>query len=456
MTKGVVMADDVVVRGTRGNDAYVLTTLKCDLYPELKVRVNENGEVEPYAPSRSKIKEKALLQIVTTEGKLVYPQNLYLTICARKTQSIATRAQALLMFTRWLELTGKSYRDILADPSNGVGHEFADFLVRCVIGDHDEGLNLALSTAKTYMRFVVDFYKWMNREGVLVWSDKVRPFEFTLKRIPRKSNKNVDMLSHTKRNHEIVVQTSSVMDKFPRSAKIPAHKKLKPLPDYELGVLDSYLHRVEFSMRNRLMVELAYKGGLRVEEVASLNEGGIYQPSLGEVECELALNTSNGVQTKNDLSRVTKIPASLMTALYDYKISEGRQSIVDSLSTLSEGSLFEPRLFLSKNTLLGSIRPNTIQGIWSALRAEIRLVHETWYYKFHDLRSTFATNFLLQKVRESDLPFDFFFSELKSLMGHSESTDTMVYIDFLKDLKLNKEAALRRNKEVQEAAHGEK
>ncbi|HFQ5013644.1 TPA: site-specific integrase, partial [Vibrio vulnificus] len=69
---------------------------------------------------------------------------------------------------------------------------------------------------------------------------------------------------------------------------------------------------------------------------------------------------------------------------------------------------------------------------------------------------TFATDFLLQKARESDLPLDFFFSELKSLMGHSESTDTMVYIDFLKDLKLNKEAALRRNKEAQKAAHGEK
>ncbi|MBF4245727.1 site-specific integrase [Vibrio anguillarum] len=435
---------------------YVLTTLQCDLYPELKVRINDDGEVVPYAPSRSKKKEKELLQIVTTEGKLVYPQNLYLTICARKTQSIATRAQALLMFTRWLDLTGKSYRDIFADPSDGVGHEFADFLVRCVISEQGDQSKLALSTAKTYMRFIVDFYKWMNREGVLVWSDKVRPFEFTLKRIPRKSNKNVDMLSHTKRNHEIVVQTSGVMNKFPRSAKIPAHKKLKPLPDYELGVLESYIHRAEFPMRNRLMIELAYKGGLRVEEVASLNEGAIYQPSLGENVCELALKTSSGVQAKNDLSRVTKIPASLMTALYDYKISEGRQDIVESLSKLSEGSEFEPRLFLSNQTLLGEISPNTVQGIWSDLRAEIRLVHETWYYKFHDLRSTFATDFLLQKARESDLPLDFFFSELKSLMGHSESTDTMVYIDFLKDLKLNKEAALRRNKEAQKAAHGEK
>ncbi|MFS1912649.1 site-specific integrase [Vibrio sp. 10N.286.48.B7] len=450
------MTNGEAVRGIRRDDAYVLTTLKCDLYPELKVRVNDDGEIEPYAPSRSKKKEKELLQIVTAEGKLVYPQNLYLTIYARKTQSIATRAQALLMFTRWLELTGKSYRDIFADPSDGVGHEFADFLVRCVIGEHDEGLKLALSTAKTYMRFVVDFYKWMNREGVLVWSDKVRPFEFTLKRIPRKSNKNVDMLSHTKRNHEIVVQTSSVMNKFPRSANIPAHKKLKPLPEYELGVLDSYLHRTNFPVRNRLMIELGYKGGLRIEEIATLNEGAIYQPSLGEVECELALKTSSGVDTKNDLSRVTKIPASLMAELYDYKISEERQSVVDQLSTMSKGSQFEPRLFLSNQTLLGKIKTNTIEGIWSDLRAEIRKDHKTWYYKFHDLRSTFATDFLLTKTRESDLPLDFFFNELKSLLGHSESTDTMVYIDYLKDLKLNKEAALRRNHEAQKASHGEK
>ncbi|PMO78051.1 site-specific integrase [Vibrio breoganii] len=435
---------------------FTLTKLRCDLYPELKVRINDDGEVVPHAPSRSQKKEKDLPLIVTTKGKLVYPQNIHLTICARRTQSIDTRAQALLMFTRWLDLTGKSYRDIFADPSDGVGHEFADFLVRCVIGDHGEELKLALSTAKTYMRFVVDFYKWMNREGVLVWSDRVRPFEFTLKRIPRKSNKNVDMLSHTKRNHEIVVQTSSVMNKFPRSARILPHKKLKPLPEYELGVLDSYLHRTDFPVRNRLMIELAYKGGLRIEEVATLNEGAIYQPSLGETECELALKETDGVQTKGDISRVTKIPASLMAELYDYKISEERQSIIDLLSTISKGSQFEPRLFLSKRTLLGEIKTNTIEGIWSDLRAEIRKDHKTWYYKFHDLRSTFATDFLLTKTRESDLPLDFFFSELKSLLGHSESTDTMVYIDYLKDLKLNKEAALRRNHEAQEASHGEK
>ncbi|MGR5466981.1 tyrosine-type recombinase/integrase [Vibrio astriarenae] len=450
------MTNEFNLLNDKSSYKYVLTTLQCDLYPELKTRVTNDGEIEPYAPARSKKKVKDLLQIVTVEDKLVYPQNLYLTICARKTQSINTRAQALLMFTRWLDLTGKSYRDIFADPSDGVGHEFADFLVRCVIGDHGEELNLALSTAKAYMRFVVDFYKWMNREGVLVWSDRVRPFEFTLKRIPRKSNKNVDMLSHTKRNHEIVVQTSSVMRKFPRSARIPPHKKLKPLPEYELGVLDSYLHRTNFPVRNRLMIELGYKGGLRIEEIATLNEGAIYQPSLGETECELALKTTDSVQLKGDITRVTKIPASLMAELYDYKISEERQSVADELSTISKGSQFEPRLFLSKQTPLGKIKTNTIEGIWSDLRAEIRKDHKTWYYKFHDLRSTFATDFLLTKTRESDLPLDFFFSELKSLLGHSESTDTMVYIDYLKDLKLNKEAALRRNHEAQKASHGEK
>jgi len=141
-----------------------------------------------------------------------------------------------------------------------------------------------------------------------------------------------------------------------------------------------------------------------------------------------------------------------MSELFDYKTSKERYCILADLPIESDSkTAIEPRLFLSSRTKAGAIKKNTLQSCWSVLRKLIRKEHKDWYYKFHDLRSTFATNWLLKVTKEGDLPVDFYFSELKSLLGHSEGTDTMVYIDYHKDRSLGKAAANRRNKESQEA-----
>lgn len=426
--------------------------LKCDLYPDLRVRINDSGEVEPYAVARSEKKLVVLPLLVDIHGNLIYPQNLYLTSCARRSKSIDTSVQALLMFTRWLRANNKSYRDVFADPKDGVPWQFAKFLKRSIRTDiyDDRTKTIELSTAKTYIRKIIDFYKWLNREGIFTWSDNKRPFHFSYKRIPRtKSRDDIDMLSHTKKNIEIIVQSADVMNIFPSSAKLNPHQKLKPLTENHLKILESYIQSDGFSWRDKLMFELSYKGGLRVEEVASLNESAIYQPKLGDKECDLSLLVAKGVDVKGDKSRVTKIPASLMSELFDYKISCDRLAIIKKVQESLLEDEGEPRLFLSTRTKSGQICPNTIESYWSVLRKKIRLKHGDWYYKYHDLRSTFATDWLLNKTRNSGLPFDFYFSELQTLLGHSESTDTMIYIDLAKDAEMRKEAAERRNSEAQ-------
>lgn len=430
---------------------YFITNLKCDLYPRLKVKLSGDGEFTPHAPARSSNKVNDLPQIVSADGRLVYPMNLYLTVCARKTQNINTSAKALLMYCRWLDFNNRSYKDVYAEPEDGSPHLFGRFLIRCIKNrnkDPDKP-TLALSTAKTYMRIIIDFYKWMHKEGVFIWTDNVKPFIFSYKRIFRNSKKHVDMLSHTRRNQEIVVQTTHLMKEFPRNAEVEEFKKLKPLTRDSLDILEGYIQSVEFPVRDRLVIELAYYGGLRIEEVATLNEGAIYQPKLDDDECNLVINTLDGVETKGDKSRVTKIPASLMRRLFDYKISEQRQKIVEKLKASGVGADFEPKLILSPRTLLGQITTNTIESIWSKLRKKIQIKFNDWYYKFHDLRATFATHYLLSKSEDSSLPLSHYISGLQVLMGHSESTDTLKYVDFLNDLALSKRAAYRRNREAQ-------
>ena len=431
-----------------------LVTLNCDLYPNLEMRVGDSGEIEPHGVARSDKKPVDLYQLVDTEGNLIYPQNLFLTYVARNRQSASTISQGLLMFTRWLQVTNRSYRDIYADPEEGVAWKFAEFLVRSIRSkDNEEIATIEVSTAKTYMRVIVNFYKWLNREGILLWSNKMKPFDFTYKRVARSKNRSeIDMLSHTKRNSEIVVQSATVMNIFPKGSRTPPHRKLKPLPDDQLDILTSYINNKSYSLRERLMIQLGYSGGLRVEEVVSLNEGAVYQPQLGEKECKLSLLVTAGMDLKGDVSRTTIIPAALMSDLFDYKISSQRHFIINKLSAnQDDGSPLETRLFLSVYTKTGAISKNTLQSYWSDLRSLIQIKHKDWYYKFHDLRSTFATNWLLTVTINGSLSVDFYFNELKSLLGHSESTDTMKYINFHKEKTMGIESALRRNKETQEA-----
>lgn len=432
---------------------YFITNLKCDLRPQLKVRISVDGEPIPHAPARSPQKIKDLPQIVSADGKLVYPVNLYLTEYAGKTQNVDTKAKALLMYCRWLDFNNRSYKDVFADPKEGSPRLFGRFLIRCIENRNKdpEKPTLALSTAKVYMRTIISFYKWMHREGVFIWTDNARPFLFSYQRIFRNSNRHIDMLSHTRRNQEIVVQTTDVMAEFPKNAEVEEFKKLKPLTRDSLNILEGYIQPKEFRVRDRLMIELACHGGLRIEEVATLNEGAIYQPTLDEQECSLALNTLDGVETKGDKPRVTKISASLMRRLFDYKISEERQEIVRKLRASGLGTDYEPKLILSSRTLLGQIKTKTIESVWSKLRKLIRKKFNDWYYKFHDLRATFATHYLLSKSEDSSLPLEHHIGGLQVLMGHSEATDTLKYVDFLNDLALSKRAAYRRNREAQGA-----
>lgn len=77
-----------------------------------------------------------------------------------------------------------------------------------------------------------------------------------------------------------------------------------------------------------------------------------------------------------------------------------------------------------------------------------------WYYRFHDLRSTFATEWLRLQQRTRNAPYDFYFSELKQLLGHELNTDTQKYIDFVNHFDIFSAAAANRNAEAAQALKG--
>jgi len=437
------------------------------LYPTLTVELDEEtGELKP-ALSDIKSMTKRLKVLLGKDGSLMYPHNLYLhyLLSKRGVQDADTQTKALLLFSRWLDETDRSYTDIVAEPKEGVAWQFGDWLIdhhlRSIYDESGEVFNeqgLSISTAKSYMRIIIDFYKWLNREEILPWSDSVKPFTFQYIRISDYDASNDNhMLSHTFKRKALVVTTTDRMMSFPKVQSMLPWQKLKPLSPEDQKILEKYIANDD---PKSLMVKLAKQGGLRISEVVTLSERAIYAP-VGEY-CKLTLDPADGVQTKGNKKRTTEIPNELMQSLNEYKNSAERSGIL----TDNPGQNND-RLFITPDGK--ALNSNTLHTFWSKLRKRInddlkaqlkpddtrRLSKKPlWYYRFHDLRSTFATEWLRLQQRTRHAPYDFYFNELKQLMGHERSTDTQKYIDFVNYFDVFSAAAARRNMESAQALRG--
>ena len=445
-----------------GNEI-VAVEIDAHLYPKLTVQADkETGELIP-AVFTSNSKTKKLQILLHKNGTPIYPFNIYLhhLISKRGIQKTTTHTKALLLYVRWLHETRRNYKDITENPKEGVAWQFGDWLIdhnlRSVNEESGEIHNengLAISTARSYMGVVIDFYKWLNREQILPWSATVKPFAFhTIMLSDFQRNNDNHMLSHTMKRRAIVVTTTDRLKSFPKVQSIAQWQKLKPLSQDDQKNLESYVNNDD---PKSLMVKLAMYGGLRISEVVTLSEAAIYAPV--EDICKLKLDPADGVLTKNSKQRTTEIPKALMQVLYEYKLSSERLTAISS---------DHRRLFITNDGK--QLNVNTLETFWSKLRKNInqdmksrldpndkRLLSKKplWYYRFHDLRATFATNWLRLNQQTRNTTFEFLFQELKKLMGHELNTDTQKYIDFVNHFDVFVDASARRNSEAAIALRG--
>ncbi|WP_261927328.1 site-specific integrase, partial [Vibrio aestuarianus] len=125
--------------------------------------------------------------------------------------------------------------------------------------------------------------------------------------------------------------------------------------------------------------------------------------------------------------RTIEIPAHVMELLYEYKLSKARKEAIEN------GLLRHNHLFVQSN---GNIyAPNTIQKYVEAIRNDLIISGLDIYFSPHDLRATFATDWLYNKHIETGKPFEALMSELADLMGHDSTATTQKYISYMNDDK---------------------
>ncbi|MCF6437695.1 site-specific integrase [Pseudoalteromonas sp. MMG022] len=393
-----------------------------DVYrdPELSLSIDkETGEETLKLAARENQEEIAVHVLVDPDGSLVKPVCLYLFWKKDEEQakSTATDAKALLLYFRFLHQNNLNYWQFPHSKSRKQTFRFADFLVSAIQSD-----DIAISTAKTYLRVIVNFYKFLGRNNLIEFSEKNKPFDFEIV-----SLRQSGMLAHSQR--VISVQTTNLMKKLPREQKKHVTRTLSPFTQEHLKVFLEHIK--EIPEDKALIFEVALVTGMRLQEVLTIPESAIFNPD-SSYAIPVSIGPKNGVKTKFSKQRYVEFPASLMFKLYQYLWSPYRQKYA------AKDKNDERKLFISRQGK--PFNSNTIEKSFSDIRKVISGQYRDFNYAFHDLRSTYAT-YTLHKLWEEKGSLRAAASILQELMGHNSFTSTFKYVEFIESNALMLEHA---------------
>ena len=453
-------------------DDFRLLSIEVDTLAKLKLKDSINadsGDVtySPYlSPSNLQSRIKKTDIIISPDGNVVYPQSLYLVSklrgegAVKNTDSIA---KGLLAFTRYLDSTHHSQRDedgneippeyltyktLTKYEEEGAPWRFAEFLLaNCRAKEGATGKEAySLSSARSYISAVISFYKWMQKYGYLKNDDEHILTHFTEVESSEDGINHYDMLAHTKSGEKRVYEISNIMKMFPKNDKTPTYQKLKPMSFDHKGLFYQYIDKLPKPIC--LMLRLCEEAGLRIDEATHFPTSDIGNKGYSDLEVVPVHIT----HTKGSKPRTVEIPIALYEELEIYKECNQRQKnlarrkeIIDSKQERDTSEY----LFISNKGR--AYTENTLEVHFGILRKHIRAIEPSWYYRVHDLRSTYATNWLWNESRKRQVDYDYLMEELALLMGHSSTSTTEKYIKFMnklddqlriaksKNIKINKE-----------------
>ncbi|NOF40931.1 site-specific integrase [Vibrio cholerae] len=328
------------------------------------------------------------------------------------------------------------------------------------------GTGLARTTAVSYVRSVVEFYKHHLRQGMRFNNP---PFEFETLLIGIE-NSGTHMSAYSRK----VIQTTDLKLSFPKSkrndgGKLPnARRDLKPLSNSEWEEVKNVLVNTQRVIKNVnreeklvslpeeycLLLRVYRYTGLRKEEGASLHLGQVVRPDMKTAQLRLGVGDQYGSLTKdpsggyNNKSRRTIIPSSLMLELYNYSHSPrykkrlakfkercraereaGNDAYFDGTDGVDENKQY---LFISNSGVPLFRKLEEINTRWNEVRktAAINLPNEIDSV-VHNLRSTFAVSAFRTLLKKMDAGEAL--KIVSAFLGHEGLSTTLLYLQIAQD-----------------------
>lgn len=446
-----------------GAGDYVLLMITVDKYPRAQYVIDEaTGEIIPELKPKQHAHIKITMPIlIDPNGENVIPVNLYIRSLFNKgkppeLETVMSHAQSLLSFYRWMALEhdgdveqgippkhAMTIYDVTDVPEDGVLYGYRNYLLNNLHNKSNNGIktgSYAPSTASSYVGRVINYYVFLHDAHIIRFSKYFMPFVFTTKTITKREKNtrpdNHNILGHLSAGDKrIVVSSTGLMTPFNKYVSTDGHHELSPLHSDAKDIFYNFLNLDESDDIKNLMLYLATEVGLRVEELCTFPASVVRKPANDIERLEIGI-PGDGCLTKYKKRRTIEVPRDVMERLYQYKLSKTRKNC--------EGEhLVNKRLFLQSTGLHYST--NTIQHHVAKIRDIIVAEHPSFYFTTHDLRATFATNWMYDQHMKTGKPFDYLIDDLCLIMGHENSSTTQKYINYANDQRAWEEFSQRKN-----------
>jgi site-specific recombinase XerD len=311
----------------------------------------------------------------------------------------------------------------------------------------DKDMHIAASTGKAYMRAVITFYKFYIRKGIRFDN---KPFEFETISQEIESDE-----TYMQQKRTIIVQTTDLRLKVPKSAAGIIPQRLRALTDHEWKILDHILRierkvlksehgkliKCSLPIEFTLIFLLMRHCGLRREEALTFNEELLIR-LVSNIDLQLVVSVEigpmQGIATKNDKPREIEIPANLVRVLHKYSLSpryiKRRDLFFDNCTKDSRTPLF-----LNQTGNLFPIA--TINARWSEIRNYMQhKLGSSFTHKPHNLRPTFAVKRLFSLI-DAGMTQSLALEHIQTILGHENLVDTFHYLTQIEGNKSPEELA---------------
>lgn len=347
----------------------------------------------------------------------------------RRSRDLMPTARAFLFWLRWMEENELSafLPSVLRYQSPSYG--FREYLT-CAV----EGNRLASSTASGYINVIRRFYTFLDEQGEV-------------------SRNDFFLLQEKFTGSVRKVVTSDLAIRVTRKA----NRSLNPLNDAEQKTLSLVLASESESFR--LMILLMKMSGLRLDEVLSLpvmlfNDVVLANHPTSDIIRGLHIGPAYGVHTKFGIQRELFILRSLYEQILDFTLTAGfERKRIKWREGSSEKEQHEP-LFIMSNGLRMSAR--AFYSRWYSFRKRVaeKMPDGLFHHKPHDLRATFATNFLRAALDRYPGQAANALGTVKYWMGHKSENTTMKYIVFLQQNQISDAVAEVMDSVLDESVNG--
>lgn len=350
-------------------------------------------------------------------------------------KSVNTQAQGLLHYFTFLNDLKIEWNEMPVPLRLRPTYRFRKHLREA----YESGI-LAKSTADSYMRVVIKFYKFYLFRN---YKFENPPFNYEVVKVKLTSSHEY------MRNSHIHVDTTDLRLKLPSNTSyFGLPRKLLPLSQHEWAIVHKHYKdlkkgiskisgdeiQISLPIEFQLAVELSRFSGLRRNEITTLRLKSIFKPSPAQMKRKYLINSEGlnldprtGVETKNSSVRIAEIPTKLMQKLHEYVNTKRYISRRELYISLNPEMKDNPPLFINQNGYIYS--EQTINARWGELRNAVRNELHNFNHKFHNLRSTYAVE-RLKELLDAGIKEAGALDYLQSVMGHKNRSTLLGYLKF--------------------------